>query len=114
LAWHLREYHRSCPKHTSRKCRDDAPFDPICYIGCGATTGPAAVLFAAKVEKGATVAIFGLGASPQRRAGREARGRGQIIGRRHEPGKKPSRASSASTDFVNAKEVPNVVSHIMK
>ena len=32
--------------------RDDAPFDPICYIGCGATTGLGAALFAAKVERG--------------------------------------------------------------
>ena len=43
------------------KVRDDAPFDPICYIGCGATTGLGAALFAAKIEPGSSVVVFGLG-----------------------------------------------------
>ncbi|HEX2493348.1 MAG TPA: alcohol dehydrogenase catalytic domain-containing protein, partial [Steroidobacter sp.] len=50
------------PIDTIAKVRDDAPFDPICYIGCGATTGLGAALFAAKVERGSSVVVFGLGA----------------------------------------------------
>ena len=43
------------------KIREDAPFDKVCYIGCGVTTGVGAVLFTAKVETGANVVVFGLG-----------------------------------------------------
>jgi S-(hydroxymethyl)glutathione dehydrogenase/alcohol dehydrogenase len=43
------------------KIRPDAPFDKVCYIGCGVTTGVGAVLFTAKVEAGANVVVFGLG-----------------------------------------------------
>ena len=49
------------PVDTIAKVRDDAPFDPICYIGCGATTGLGAALFAAKIERGSSVIVFGLG-----------------------------------------------------
>ena len=49
------------PVDTIAKVRDDAPFDPICYIGCGATTGLGAALFAAKIEAGSSVVVFGLG-----------------------------------------------------
>jgi S-(hydroxymethyl)glutathione dehydrogenase / alcohol dehydrogenase len=43
------------------KIREDAPFDKVCYIGCGVTTGVGAVVFTAKVEAGANIAVFGLG-----------------------------------------------------
>ncbi len=43
------------------KIREDAPFDKVCYIGCGVTTGIGAVIFTAKVEAGANVVVFGLG-----------------------------------------------------
>ncbi|MBB3222616.1 Zn-dependent alcohol dehydrogenase [Massilia umbonata] len=43
------------------RIRSDAPFRKVCYIGCGVTTGVGAVLFSAKVEAGANVAVFGLG-----------------------------------------------------
>ena len=49
------------PEIAVAKVRPDAPFDTLCYIGCGVTTGVGAVLFTAKVEAGATVAVFGLG-----------------------------------------------------
>ena len=49
------------PEISLAKVREDAPFDKICYIGCGVTTGIGAVVFQAKVEKGSTVAVFGLG-----------------------------------------------------
>ena len=49
------------PEISLAKVREDAPFDKICYIGCGVTTGIGAVAFTMKVEAGSTVAVFGLG-----------------------------------------------------
>src|SRR6202012_5719913 len=49
------------PEIALAKIRADAPFDKVCYIGCGVTTGIGAVLFTAKVEEGAKVVVFGLG-----------------------------------------------------
>src|SRR5687767_7705035 len=49
------------PEIAVAKIRPDAPFDKVCYIGCGVTTGIGAVLFTAKVEQGAKVVVFGLG-----------------------------------------------------
>src|SRR5881398_1673786 len=49
------------PEIALAKIRSDAPFDKVCYIGCGVTTGVGAVLNTAKVEPGANVAVFGLG-----------------------------------------------------
>src|SRR5450755_3457024 len=49
------------PEIAVAKIRKDAPFDKVCYIGCGVTTGIGAVIFTAKVEPGANVVVFGLG-----------------------------------------------------
>jgi S-(hydroxymethyl)glutathione dehydrogenase/alcohol dehydrogenase len=49
------------PEIAVAKVRQDAPFDKICYIGCGVTTGVGAVIWTAGVEPGSTVAVFGLG-----------------------------------------------------
>ena len=49
------------PEIALAKIREDAPFDKVCYIGCGVTTGLGAVIYSAKVEAGANVAVFGLG-----------------------------------------------------
>ena len=49
------------PEISLAKIRDDAPFDKVCYIGCGVTTGIGAVIFTAKVEAGANAVVFGLG-----------------------------------------------------
>src|SRR5512140_669638 len=53
--------HIVVPEIALAKIRPDAPFDTVCYIGCGVTTGVGAVIFTAKVEAGANVAVFGLG-----------------------------------------------------
>ena len=53
--------HTVVPEIALAKIRKDAPFDKVCYIGCGVTTGLGAVLFTAKVEAGANVVVFGLG-----------------------------------------------------
>ena len=49
------------PEIALAKIREDAPFDKVCYIGCGVTTGIGAVIKTAKVEPGANVVVFGLG-----------------------------------------------------
>ena len=51
------------PEIAAAKIREDAPFEKVCYIGCGVTTGLGAVMNTAKVESGDTVAVFGLAAS---------------------------------------------------
>src|SRR6187397_199288 len=53
--------HTVPPEIALAKVRKDAPFDKICYVGCGVTTGIGAVLFTAEVEAGANVVVFGLG-----------------------------------------------------
>ncbi len=53
--------HTVLPEIALAKVREDAPFDKICYIGCGVTTGIGAVIWTAKVEPGANVVVFGLG-----------------------------------------------------
>ena len=53
--------HTVLPEIALAKIRNDAPFDKVCYIGCGVTTGIGAVIFTAKVEPGANVVVFGLG-----------------------------------------------------
>ncbi len=53
--------HIVVPAIALAKIREDAPFDKVCYIGCGVTTGVGAVIFTAKVEAGANVVVFGLG-----------------------------------------------------
>src|SRR6185369_1770254 len=53
--------HTVLPEIAVAKVRPDAPFDKICYIGCGVTTGIGAVIYTAKVEPGANVVVFGLG-----------------------------------------------------
>src|SRR5512141_737789 len=53
--------HTVLPEIAVAKVRADAPFDKICYLGCGVTTGVGAVIYTAKVEPGAKVVVFGLG-----------------------------------------------------
>src|ERR1700690_877914 len=53
--------HTVLPEIALAKIRKDAPFDKVCYIGCGVTTGIGAVIFTARVEPGANVVVFGLG-----------------------------------------------------
>ena len=75
------------PEIAVAKVRKDAPFDKICYIGCGVTTGVGAVAFDAKVEPGANVVIFGLGGiGTERNPGCQAGWRRQDYWRRSKPG----------------------------
>ena len=103
------------PEISLAKVREDAPFDKICYIGCGVTTGIGAVIFQAKVEIGSTVAVFGLGGIGLNVIqGSKLVGASRIIGvdinsERELLGKK-----FGMTDFINPKKVDNVVDQIIQ
>ncbi len=97
------------------KIRPDAPFDKVCYIGCGVTTGVGAVLFSAKVEAGATVVVFGLGGIGLNVVqGAKMVGAGQIIGVDINPAREAMARRFGMTHFINPKQVPNVVDAIVQ
>ena len=103
------------PEISLAKVREDAPFDKICYIGCGVTTGIGAVVFQAKVEMGSTVAVFGLGGIGLNVVqGSKMAGASRIIGVDINPERESLGKSFGMTDFINPKEVDNVVDHIIQ
>jgi S-(hydroxymethyl)glutathione dehydrogenase/alcohol dehydrogenase len=97
------------------KVRSDAPFDKICYIGCGVTTGIGAVIFTAKVEAGANVVVFGLGGIGLNviQAAKMV-GADKIIGVDLNPGREEMARKFGMTHFVNPKDVENVVDTIVQ
>ena len=101
------------PEIALAKIRSDAPFDKVCYIGCGVTTGIGAVINTAKVEPGASVVVFGLGGIGLNvLQGARLAGAGDDRRRRREPrARARSRASSGMTHFVNPRTVPATSSH---
>lgn len=102
------------PEIAVAKVRKDAPFDKICYIGCGVTTGIGAVVFDAKVEPGSTVAVFGLGGIGLNVIqGAKMVGATRIIGIDMNDSKKPLAEKFGMTDFINPKNVKDVVSAII-
>ena len=103
------------PEISLAKVREDAPFDKICYIGCGVTTGIGAVVFQAKVEKGSTVAVFGLGGIGLNVVqGSKMAGASRIIGIDINPERESLGKNFGMTDFINPKEVDNVVDQIIQ
>ncbi len=103
------------PEIAVAKVREDAPFDKICYVGCGVTTGIGAVAFTMKVEPGATVAVFGLGGIGLNVIqGAKLVGARRIIGVDVNPSKKELATQFGMTDFVNPKEVEDVVDHLIQ
>ena len=101
------------PEIAVAKIRKDAPFDKVCYIGCGVTTGIGAVVFDAKVEPGSTVAVFGLGGIGLNVIqGAKMVGAARIIGIDINPSKKALAEKFGMTDFINPKDVDNVVEAI--
>jgi len=102
------------PEIAVAKVRPDAPFDKICYIGCGVTTGVGAVAFTMKVEAGATVAVFGLGGIGLNAIqGARLVGASRIIGIDTNPSKVPLATQFGMTDFLNPTEVDDVVAEIV-
>jgi S-(hydroxymethyl)glutathione dehydrogenase / alcohol dehydrogenase len=97
------------------KIRPDAPFDKVCYIGCGVTTGVGAVLFTAKVEAGANVVVFGLGGIGLNVIqGARMVGADKIIGVDLNPAREAMARRFGMTHFINPKDHANVVDAIQQ
>ncbi|HEY0587894.1 MAG TPA: S-(hydroxymethyl)glutathione dehydrogenase/class III alcohol dehydrogenase [Pseudoduganella sp.] len=103
------------PEIALAKIRSDAPFDKVCYIGCGVTTGVGAVLFTAKVEAGANVVVFGLGGIGLNviQAAKMV-GADKIIGIDINPAREAMARQFGMTHFINPREVENVVDAIVQ
>jgi S-(hydroxymethyl)glutathione dehydrogenase/alcohol dehydrogenase len=94
------------PEIAVAKIREDAPFDKVCYIGCGVTTGIGAVMNTAKVEAGAKAVVFGLGGIGLNVIqGLRLAGADMIIGVDINNDKKPWGERFGMTHFVNPKEI---------
>ncbi|ANB32858.1 S-(hydroxymethyl)glutathione dehydrogenase/alcohol dehydrogenase [Rhodovulum sulfidophilum] len=94
------------PEIAVAKIREDAPFDKVCYIGCGVTTGVGAVVNTAKAEPGCRAVIFGLGGIGLNVIqGLRMIGADQIVGVDLNPAKKAMAERFGMTDFVNPSEV---------
>jgi len=107
--------HTVLPEIALARIREDAPFDKVCYIGCGVTTGIGAVLFTAKVEAGANVVVFGLGGIGLNVIqGAKMVGADKIIGVDLNPEREALARKFGMTHFVNPKDVENVVDHIIQ
>ena len=103
------------PEIALAKIRKDAPFDKVCYIGCGVTTGVGAVIFTAKVEAGANVVVFGLGGIGLNVIqGAKMVGADKIIGVDLNPAREAMARKFGMTHFINPKDHENVVDAIIQ
>ena len=107
--------HTVLPEIAVAKVREDAPFDKICYIGCGVTTGLGAVMNTAGVEPGAKAIVFGLGGIGLNVIqGLRLVGADMIVGVDVNPGKRAWGERFGMTHFVNPAEVDgDLVSHLV-
>lgn len=98
--------HTVVPEIALAKIREDAPFDKVCYIGCGVTTGVGAVLNTAKVQPGDNVVVFGLGGIGLNVIqGARLAGADMIVGVDLNPARKAIAEKFGMTHFVNPSEV---------
>ena len=106
------------PEIALAKIREDAPFDKVCYIGCGVTTGIGAVINTAKVEPGANVVIFGLGGIGLNVVqGARIAGADKIIGVDLNPAREALARKFGMTHFVNPRDLPSkddLVPHLVE
>jgi len=104
------------PEIALAKIREDAPFDKVCYIGCGVTTGIGAVIRTAKVEPGANVVVFGLGGIGLNVVqGARMAGADMIVGVDINPAREALARKFGMTHFVNPKELKgDVVPHLVE
>ena len=104
------------PEIALAKIREDAPFDKVCYIGCGVTTGIGAVIKTAKVEPGSNVVIFGLGGIGLNVVqGARMAGADMIVGVDINPAREALARKFGMTHFVNPKELKgDVVPHLVE
>ncbi|MBL8704398.1 MAG: S-(hydroxymethyl)glutathione dehydrogenase/class III alcohol dehydrogenase [Rhodospirillales bacterium] len=98
--------HTVLPEVALAKVREDAPFDKICYIGCGVTTGIGAVIYTAKVWPGANVVVFGLGGIGLNVIqGAKMVGADKIVGVDTNPNKRAMAEKFGMTHFLNPDEI---------
>jgi S-(hydroxymethyl)glutathione dehydrogenase / alcohol dehydrogenase len=109
-------HHTVLPEIAVAKVRPDAPFDKICYVGCGVTTGIGAVLYTAKVEPGANVVVFGLGGIGLNVVqGARIAGADRIIGVDVNPAREAIARKFGMTDFVNPSQLKDdLVGHLVE
>jgi S-(hydroxymethyl)glutathione dehydrogenase/alcohol dehydrogenase len=107
--------HTVLPEIALAKIREDAPFDKVCYIGCGVTTGIGAVINTAKVEPGANVVVFGLGGIGLNVIqGARMAGANKIVGVDINPRRQALAERFGMTHFVNPKEAEgDLVAHLV-
>ena len=102
------------PEIAVAKVREDAPFDKICYIGCGVTTGVGAVVYRAKVKPGTNVVVFGLGGIGLNVVqGARMVGAGKIVGVDMNPAKAELARKFGMTDFIEPDNADDVVGAIL-
>ena len=108
--------HTVMPEIALAKIRSDAPFDKVCYIGCGVTTGIGAVIFTAKVEPGTNVVVFGLGGIGLNVIqGAKMAGANMIVGVDLNPAREKLARQFGMTHFVNPKDVGgDFVGHLVE
>lgn len=108
--------HTVLPEIALAKVREDAPFENICYIGCGVTTGIGAVINTAKVEPGSNVVVFGLGGIGLNVVqGARLVGANMIVGVDLNPSKKEMAERFGMTHFVNPADVgDDLVAHLVE
>ncbi|MES2785150.1 MAG: S-(hydroxymethyl)glutathione dehydrogenase/class III alcohol dehydrogenase, partial [Pseudomonadota bacterium] len=103
------------PEIAMAKIRSDAPFDKVCYIGCGVTTGVGAVIYTAKVEAGANVVVFGLGGIGLNVIqGARMVGADKIIGVDLNPEREAMARKFGMTHFLNPKDHTSIVDAIVQ
>src|SRR6187397_3190037 len=108
--------HTVVPEIALAKIRQDAPFDKVCYIGCGVTTGIGAVMNTAKVEAGANVVVFGLGGIGLNVVqGAKMVGANMIVGVDVNPARESLARKFGLTHFVNPNDVKDdLVPHLVE
>ncbi len=104
------------PEIALAKIREDAPFDKVCYIGCGVTTGIGAVIFTAKVEAGTNCVVFGLGGIGLNVIqGLKLVGANMIVGVDVNPEREKLARQFGMTHFVNPKNIEgDLVAHLVE
>jgi len=103
------------PEISLAKVRKDAPFDKICYIGCGVTTGIGAVMYTAKVEPNSTAVVFGLGGIGLNvLQGLKLIGAKQIVGVDLNPAREAMARQFGMTHFVNPKDHDDLTGHLVE
>jgi S-(hydroxymethyl)glutathione dehydrogenase/alcohol dehydrogenase len=104
------------PEIALAKIRDDAPFEKVCYIGCGVTTGIGAVINTAKVEPGSNVVVFGLGGIGLNVVqGARMVGANMIVGVDLNPAREALARRFGLTHFVNPRQVKgDIVAHLVE